>query len=926
MPRTSGLARLGLVALLATVPLAGATVLPAAQAQDSSAVTQTKDVTDHGTGDTSPATVKVGKTRSLFDREQLTIDLAGFKGTHNAANTNANGTRTEYPVVVMQCRGANPDRTTCFNPERVQWHAGFDVDALPEQRAVAQKQSSAGDVSPYPGADVYARYAQMSRAEQLPFVAADGMRYLWDTDTNGPNGTPLINEPALKSFAPPDVTGATSATINTRNVPIREDGTNEFLFEVRQKASQPSLGCSDTQACSIVVVPIMDLACAENAPAECGSGPNGPAPGSITSIENHNFFVGAQQWLAESNWRNRFVVPISFAPDLATCDVRDNRPTVPAFGSELVQVAQERWGAAYCTGLRSADYLPVFSQGSEYFARRQLTTRLGADYQQNAVFVTQPVLDPPRPVAHAPSALTGFAVAFVVDDGNGRQVQDMTLSPRLLAKLMTQSYNPTVVVPGQRQLWDGKKPINDAATAAGYYLAHPDLMQNPRSLFTDPEFAALNPGFVLGKDGKEGDVAPHLLRTRNPMIFTIESDVMLEVNRYIAADPAARAWLDGLPDQYGMRVNPVWRGIAPTQLYSLLDTWVRYAAPRQPNWSEGQNTTERRYYVEGAGDTCDEAFRTPYLTKLANVTNSARGAALALLDRRGSATPICSVTNIPVPEDERPDEPRYPGDEVEIDVAVSEVKDVPNEYGIRAQLALTTTGYARQYNLPAARLVNAAGKAVGPTPGTMSGALRAALVDPVAGTIQLDHEKVTGGGYPGTMVSYMAVPTAGLDRQTAARYADYIEFMATTGQRPGATLANLPPGYDPLPPALVRQARDAAAAVREQKGAVPAPPGGPLADGPASVTQPPPAANPGNGLAVTPRGAGRGNPDVDGDPVAVAKKTDDTSSWLARWAIPLMIAFGLLAGLVAFVVQVGSQPGHPLRRAFDGMLRAVGRR
>jgi hypothetical protein len=923
MSRITGLTRLGLVVVLAAVPLAGAAVLPAAHAQDRSAVTQTKDITNHGTGDTSPATVTVSKTASLFDREQLRVELAGFHATWNAANTSANGTRMEYPVVVMQCRGANPDRTTCFNPERVQWHAGFDVDALPEQRAVAEKQESAGDVSPYTGDDLYERYAQMSRAEQLPFVAADGMTYLWDTDTNGPDGKPLIDEPTLKSFAPTDVTGASSATINTRNVPIRADGTNEFLFEVRQKASQPSLGCADTQACSIVVVPIMDMACTENAPADCGSDPKGSPPGDSTSVDLHNFFVGAQQWLAESNWRNRFVVPISFAPDLSTCDVRDSRPTVPAFGSELVQVAQERWGAAYCTGLRNAGYLPVFSQGSEYFARRQLTTKLGTNYQQNAVFVTQPVLDPPRPVAHAPSAITGFAVAFVVDDGNGKQAQNMTLSPRLLAKLMTQSYNPTVVAPGQRRLWDGTQPITDAATAAGYYVAHPDLLQNPRSLFTDPEFAALNPGFVRGK---EGEVAPHLLNTRNPMIFTIESDVMLDVNRYIAADPAARAWLDGQPDQYGMRVNPVWRGIAPTQLYSLLDTWVRHAGPRMPNWNESQNATERRYFVEGAGDTCDEAFRTPYLTKLANVVNSARAAAQALLDRRGSATPTCSVTEIPVPEGQQPAEPQFPGDQVNIDVRVSEVKTSPAEFGKRAQLALTTTGYARLYDLPVASLVNAEGKAVAPAPGTMSGALRAAVVEPVAGTIQIDHDKVTGGAYPGTMVSYMAVPTAGLDRSTAGRYADYIEFMATTGQTPGATLANLPPGYDPLPPALVKQARDVAAAVRAQKGEVPGPPeGGPLGDGPASVTGDQTAAdNPGSGLPVSPQAAGE-NPDVDGDPATVAK-TEGASSWLARWAIPLLIGFGVLAALVSFAVQISSRPGHPLRRGFAGLLRAVGRR
>jgi hypothetical protein len=42
--------------------------------------------------------------------------------------------------------------------------------------------------------------------------------------------------------------------------------------------------------------------------------------------------------------------------------------------------------------------------------------------------------------------------------------------------------------------------------------------------------------------------------------------------------------------------------------------------------------------------------------------------------------------------------------------------------------------------------------------------------------------------------------------------------------------------------------------------------------------------------------------------------------------MPLLIGFGLLAALVAFGVQVGSRPDHPLRRRLDGLLRAVGRR
>ncbi|HEX6356011.1 hypothetical protein [Actinophytocola sp.] len=927
----SRITRLGLAVVIAALPV----VLPAptASAQDDSAVEQTKEITNYGKDTTRNATVRVSRTANLFDRQQVRVDLAGFEPTWNANNTAVNGTRLQYPVVVMQCRGVDPDPTTCANEERLQWQAGFDVNATPSQRAVAERQSRPGDPSVYPGADLNEQYANLFRAEQLPFAAANGTSYLWRLETRS-DGVPFIDEPNLKSFPPTDVTSEGAATINTRNIPIRPDGTNAFLFEVRQRASQSSLGCSDTQACSIVVVPIMDMACLDELsedkplPAEalnCGKPGRGPAPGESGATDDVNPFAASQQWHAESNWRNRFVVPISFAPDLQSCDVRDSRPPLPAYGSELVAVAQERWGAAYCTGARRADYLPVYTQGSEYFARRQLTTQLGAAYQQNAVFTSQPVTESPRPVAHAPTAITGFAVAFVVDDGNGAQVQNMTLSPRLLAKLITQSYNPIIVPPAAR---DGKKPydgtqsIPDAATAARYYVAHPALFNNPQSLFADPEFADLNPDFAL-RSGTDA-LAPHLRNTINPMVFTVESDIMMDITRYVTGDPAARAWLDGQPDPYGMRVNPAWLNLEPTQIYTLLDTWVRPAMPRKEGWLESKiGVLTDRQFVYGGGDTCDEVHGTEYLTKVANVANAAKATALMLLDRRGSATPICTQTIAPVPTGQQAAEPQFPGDDVTQDVRFNETKIAPVDYGKRAQLALTTVAHAALYGLPTARLVNSAGQAIGPAPGTMRSALHAATVDPVTGTVQIDHTRVGADGYPGTMVAYTAVPTSGLDLATAGRYADFIEFMATTGQVPGPTLANLPPGYDPLPPSLVRQAKDAAAAVRAQRGEVPAALDDPVGeDTPPAVDQQAPAANPGSGLPVNAQNADDAK---DADPERLAK-TEDASSWLARWSIPLLIGFGLLAALVAFCVQVGARPDHPLRRGLDGLLRAVGRR
>ena len=43
----------------------------------------------------------------------------------------------------------------------------------------------------------------------------------------------------------------------------------------------------------------------------------------------------------------------------------------------------------------------------------------------------------------APIAVSGFAIAFVIDNADGSEYTQLRLDPRLLAKLMTESYYGT---------------------------------------------------------------------------------------------------------------------------------------------------------------------------------------------------------------------------------------------------------------------------------------------------------------------------------------------------------------------------------------------------------------------------------------------------------------------------------------------------
>ncbi|HYQ66876.1 hypothetical protein [Actinophytocola sp.] len=913
-----------LVAVLAAVPVSLPLAAGTAWAQqDGWAYDQTKHIADAGrSAEAYDATVKVGRTGNLFDRQQVEIDLAGFKPTHNANNIAANGVNMEYPVVVMQCRGADPSAESCANERRSVYYPGYDASATADWHDRAGRLVSPGNPTGIPGADPDERKKNLLTIEQVPFVAQDGTRYLWDPAVNAA-GDPVIDEPARKSYAPVDTSDAGTSVLATRSIPVRPDGGAEFLFEVRQRVTQPSLGCTDTEACSIVVVPVMDMACAAGAPADCGGAPKGLPPGSVgAGTDNPNSWVTQRTWLAESNWRNRFVVPIRFAPDPATCSVHDQRTILPIFGSELADVAQQRWGSAYCAGARTADYLPLYSQGSEYDGRRQFTTMLGDSYGQDAVLTTQPVTDSPRPVVHAPSALTGFAVAFTVDDAGGRQVRQLTLSPRLLAKLLTQSYSPGRVPDGVRDTRtpytgspDQLAAIGAAGNANAYYWEHP-LHANPLSIWEDQEFLRLNPDLRLRDD--RNSLADQFQSYLAPVIFQVQSDIVMDLTRYVVSDPAARRWLDGEPDEQGMVVNPAWQDTHSYELYPLLDQVVRPSKPRSSIWFE---TNPVYYNLPGAGDPCDSLMGTPLLTRLANITNSAEKSATALLDRRGSATSLCTFTDVPVPPGEQPD-PVPPGEDKGTDRIYAEAKAAPADFGKRAMIAVTTVAHARLYELPTAKLVNAGGTAVAPEPGTMVAALTAAVQDRTTGTVELDYARVTGNAYPGTMIAFTAVPSAGLSRSLAAQYADFIEFMATDGQHPGENITDLPPGYDPLTPNLRQQALDAAHAVREQKGEVPPPPeGGPLGAGPG----PAPGSTVDGG---NPAGPGPGAGPAAGSD-SKAKKDDSRTvaqtrglgSWLSRWVLPLLLAIGALAAAAAFVVGAATQPGHPVRRVIRTVLR-----
>ncbi|MGH3549115.1 MAG: hypothetical protein ACRDQU_13595 [Pseudonocardiaceae bacterium] len=163
--------------------------------------------------------------------------------------------------------------------------------------------------------------------------------------------------------------------------------------------------------------------------------------------------------------------------------------------------------------------------------------QLGDDVAQ---LVTSPIppdqVPPGQPLIYAPVGLSGLAIGFNIehqpDPGappedvklDGVPFTSMKLTPRLVAKLLTQSY---------------RGAVNGSA----------DYRKNsPLGLTVDPEFLALNPDY---KGFANTNTPPDAL------VQLGSADVTSLLWSWVIADPDARAFLAGKPDPFGMVINPL---------------------------------------------------------------------------------------------------------------------------------------------------------------------------------------------------------------------------------------------------------------------------------------------------------------------------------------------------------------------------------
>ncbi|MGE9807954.1 MULTISPECIES: hypothetical protein [unclassified Janibacter] len=740
-----------------TATTTAATTAAAAADDESSAVTQSKALSRtfvHADGTTEvvdkrTVTVTVEKTAQLRGRERVHVT---WKGAHPSSGRAADpygeaGLDQEYPVVVLQCRGVEKPTKgqtqlrpeTCWTSTRLQ----RAVSAI-ERTAVWRHDLHAteADRQPVSGLDPYPAScpdATFLNVHLTPFVAAEGTTYAACSADDMPP------EAAVgAAFPPAEIAAFTD-----------EDGRGEVQFEIRSDVENESLGCSEAVDCSIVVIPIMGISCLDE-DAECQKTGRFVTGSNNFSREGVDDAVSPRYWWSASNWRGRISVPITLGLPPDACDILDDRAPTSFFGSELMSQASLQWAPAYC--LRKDRFKFQHSRMGDEAAFAQMTGG-----EAPAAFVSSAHEAGADPVGYAPTALTGFSIAYSIDRPENRgEVGALRLNARLLAKLLTQSY-----------------PASDLGRQ------HPGLETNPISINLDPEFQALNPGL----DTIDREAAATILALSDA------SDVTRTLTEYLAADPEAKDFIAGKADPWGMTINPSYKGIAlPVAEWPILDTFVPTTAQE-----------------------CRQANPVPYLPLVASPVSTMRKVSEAILDAWPNVQTRC--------ERPSPTEPwklgrvDRQGVGTRFVIGVTSLGDA-ERYGLRSaalQTRASNTG---------ARFTSATGRTfVGPTEKGILAAVGLATQETPYGPFTWTQAQVSkaGDAYPGTQLVYTAARLSGADAKAAATVADFITIATTEGQKPGSGNGRLPEGFVPLTKTgstapLLATATKVAAAIRAQDG------------------------------------------------------------------------------------------------------------
>ena len=627
------------------------------------------------------------------------------------ATTSSGEYATDY-LQIMQCWG---DETTGPEPTQCQWGASSaNLGSLMGSNAPGRNLSVNEDPAQEYGGDFLIpppRNNPNQRAYAVPFETVKG-ESTFDTSTYF----------------------STSSTNEVTAARTGEDGTGALVFETQTSLEAPHLGCggsvsgsSAPRSCWLVVVPRGEV----------------NADGSTAQSQTNGRLTGSP--LSATNWNNRIQIKLGFEAIGASCPIGNaEQRTV---GSELISEAFVSWQTTLCaTGTTYG-----FSQIGDGEARRQVVSTIqGAS---GLAFITEPLDETTAGDAtlqYAPVAASAIVVGFNIERNlrggtpnfskNGTAITDLTLNQRLVAKLLTQSY---------------KSDVPNGNNQA--YLA-----KNPRSIRNDPEFLELNPEFNDFNTTAEPD---------GLMVALGSTDATAQLWEWIKADANANDFLQGVPDEHGMVINPAYLAldIANDDIIDSFPKADLTTFRQAPNIPEpGYGTLDLRPYV---GDMHEGAYRA----------------------RRADG-------NVKIVWDDTKNPPSF-------------IASGPQLPGSRFSLTITDSTSAERYGLQTAKLVNAAGRSIEPTDESIMAGIDALVPSSVEGVVVSNPDKAVNAAYPLSMLTYAAVNVCSPSIATLKDYNKLLTYATGKGQVSGVNAGQLPLGYVPLTAAYLTQAQKAQKAI-----------------------------------------------------------------------------------------------------------------
>jgi hypothetical protein len=662
-------------------------------------------------GATAGLTVKVSQTTNLVN-QAIEVSWSGAQPTKGSPEFAANYFQ------IMQCWGSSsPDPTQCQFGGKAAFDTRGGINAASRQ----VNQSGYVDAREPLTQDLPAQTDAF-----VPFVpvACDGKTEC----ANVVSGIETLKNPYYDQSTTNEVPFAAT----------RGDGKGFEIFETQTYREAPGLGCGDLitsgklrgkpRDCWLVIVPRGEEEV------------DGTGWDEVLARGSHRLDSSP---LSASNWASRIVVPLKFAAVGQVCPIQAKQR--PLAGAEPAAEAVLRWQPALC---RNQGPVFSFTQTADAVAQRKL---VGAD--PGMTMLTAPIapvaVPPDRRIVYAPVAVSGISFGLMLDREtaidakpaeklrDGERITDVRLTQRLAAKLLTQSY------------------VLDVAPNARY------LKSNPANLAKDPDFLALNPQFktLEYRDSIETLVPIGLANSYSTLW------------RWIASDQDALDFLAGLPDPWGMRVNPFYQGLeVPRDSFSKVDPFCddTVAAP-----APQLCTLDRHPYAQDFHEAARSASRGDQLSRT-----------------------LWDANALP---------PAWKKAPLQVN-------------GRRHILALADTATAARFGLVTAKLRNGAGKFVAPNAKSLSAGLAQMRSAAVPGVLRSDPESTSEEAYPLTLVSYAVTAPNILTQAQADDYSSFIRYAAGAGQKTGTGLGNLPDGYLPLTKELAKQALSVAQDVKSRRG------------------------------------------------------------------------------------------------------------